>query len=82
MVSLPFSSHKLSLRGLGIHVHLGVGTLPTVNKACGDVTPGALKPQIFINNRIKEMHRSPSAYTDHLRAHPASRLSLARPDAP
>jgi len=39
IVSLPFFSGKLSHRGLGIHVPLGVGTLPIVNKACGDVTP-------------------------------------------
>ena len=39
MVSLLFSSHKLSHRWLGINVHLGIGTLPIVNKACGDVTP-------------------------------------------
>ena len=39
MVSLPFSSHRLSHRGLGIHVHLGISTLPIANKACGDVTP-------------------------------------------
>ena len=39
MVPLPFSSHKLSHMGLGINVHLGVGTLPIVNKSCGDVTP-------------------------------------------
>ena len=38
-VSLLFSSRKLSHRGLGINVHLGVGTLPRVNKACGDATP-------------------------------------------
>ena len=30
---------KLSHRRLGIQVHLGVGTLPIVNKSCGDVTP-------------------------------------------
>ena len=39
IVSLSFSSLKLSHRGLGINVHLGVGTLPIVSKACGDVTP-------------------------------------------
>lgn len=39
MVSLPFSSCKLSRKGLGIHVHLGIGTLSTVNKAYGDVAP-------------------------------------------
>jgi len=33
-VSLPFSSHKLSCRELGINVQLGVGPLPIVNKAC------------------------------------------------
>ena len=37
MVSFPFSSNKL--RGLGNNVHLGIGTHPIVNKACGDVTP-------------------------------------------
>ena len=38
-VSLSFSSHKLSHRGLGINIQLALGTLPKVNKACGDVTP-------------------------------------------
>ena len=39
MVSLPFFSHKLSHRVLGINVHLGIGTLPIiVNKVCGNVT--------------------------------------------
>ena len=53
-MSLSFSPCKRSHRGLGITVHLGVGTLPTVNRDCGDVTPGALKPQMFINGHIKE----------------------------
>ena len=39
MVSLSFSSHKLNHREIGINVHLGIGALPVVNKACGDVTP-------------------------------------------
>ena len=52
--SLPFSSHKLSHRGLGINIHLGICTLPIVNKACGDVTSGDLKPQMLIYSHIKE----------------------------
>ena len=36
MVSLPFSSCKLSHSGLRINVHLGVGTVVILNKACGD----------------------------------------------
>ena len=36
---LLFSSQKLGHRGLRINVHLGVGTLPIVNKACGNVKP-------------------------------------------
>ena len=39
MASLPFSSCRLCHRGLEINVHLGVGTLSIVNKACGDITP-------------------------------------------
>ena len=37
MVSLPFSSCRLSHRRLDINVHLSIGTLSPVNKACGDV---------------------------------------------
>ena len=54
MVSLPFSSPKLSHRGLGITVHLGVGTLPIVREACGDVTPWSPQATKLINSRIKE----------------------------
>ena len=39
MVSFPFFSCRLSHSGLEINVHLGVGTVPVVNKAFGDVTP-------------------------------------------
>ena len=53
MVSLPFSSHKLSHRGLGINVHLGIGTLPIVNNPVGLLLSGALKPQRLINGRIE-----------------------------
>ena len=54
MVSLPFSSGKWSHRGLGINVHLGIGALPVVNRACGDVTPWSPKPQMLINDHIKD----------------------------
>ena len=54
MVSLPFSSCKLSHRGLEINVHLSVGTLPRANKVCGMLLPGALKPQMLIYGHIKE----------------------------
>ena len=56
MVSLPFSSHKLSHRGLGINVHLGIGTLPIVNKPMDMLLLGALMPQMLINSHIKEAH--------------------------
>ena len=54
MVSLPFSSRRLSHRGLGVTVHLPVGTLPGVDKACGAVTPGALQPHMLIKGHIED----------------------------
>ena len=54
MVSFPFSPCKLSHRGLGIKVHLGVGPLPTVNRPVGMLLPGALKPQTFISGHVNE----------------------------
>ena len=54
MVSLPFSSHKLSHRGLEINVHLVVGTLAIVHKACGMLLPGAPNPQMLISSHFKE----------------------------
>ena len=54
MVSLPFSSHRLHHRELGMNVHFFIAILPIANRAYGDVTLGALKPQIFINGHIKE----------------------------
>ena len=58
MVSLPFSSQKLSHRGLGINIHLGIGTLSIVNKGrdvtVGMLLPAALKPQMLINSHMEE----------------------------
>ena len=54
MVSLLFSSYKLSHRWLGIHVQLGIGTLPIVNKAGGDITPWSPKTQMLIYGHIKD----------------------------
>ena len=63
MVSLPFSSRKLSHRGLEMNGHLGVGTLPAGNRACGMLFPEALKPQMLINLQIKEWAQAPPLTT-------------------
>ena len=50
---LSFLLYQLR-RGLEIKVHVGVGTLPIIKKACGELLSGALKPQMLISSHIKE----------------------------
>ena len=59
IVSLPFSPHKLSHRGFGMNVPLGVGALPRVNKACGDVTPWSPSATNINQWPQRRRHRSP-----------------------
>ena len=50
---LSFLFYQLR-RGLEIKVQVEEGTFPIVNKACGELFSGALKPQTLINSHIKE----------------------------